>query len=176
MHIELQPKIVKASIVLRFTIFRYRRMFCRARKKLKKGWKVKVDLTKSRLLYWRKPMTMWRRYPLSNFVIRMWIVALNWHLRWNSFFWSLMVCAIVWSAFFIVFWVAFKEYQCLKKFFLKACSIKPKSMLRPKLHFHSKTNGRFFIIFMLLMSKMLKSNVMPSNGDRLFFLILMISL
>ena len=52
-HIELQPKIVKASIV-RFTIFRHRRMFYRARKKLKKGWKVKLDLTKSRLLHWRK--------------------------------------------------------------------------------------------------------------------------
>lgn len=139
-----------------------------------KAWSYKIKVASLE----KKPMTMWRRYPLSNFVIRMWIVALNWHLRWNSFFWSdlLMVCVIVWSAFFIVFWVASKEYQCLKKFFLKACSIKPKSMLRPKLHFHIKTNGRFFIIVMLLMNKILKSNVAPSNGDKVFFLILMISL
>ena len=37
------------SVIVRFTTFRHRTLFYKARKKLKSGFKVKLDLTKSRL-------------------------------------------------------------------------------------------------------------------------------
>ena len=55
------------SIIVRFTAFRQRALFYRARKKLKSGFKVKLDLTKSRLNLLKKANYHVKEIPAIRF-------------------------------------------------------------------------------------------------------------
>ena len=55
------------SIIVRFTTFRHRTLFYRVRKNLKSGFKVKVDLTKSRLKLLKKANDHIKEIPAISF-------------------------------------------------------------------------------------------------------------
>ena len=52
------------SIISRFTTFRHRALFYRARKNLKSGFKVKLHITKSRFNLLKRPTIMSKKYQL----------------------------------------------------------------------------------------------------------------
>ena len=55
------------SVIVRFTTFRHRTMFYRARKNLKKGVKIRLDLTKSRFNLLKKANEHDRDIPTIKF-------------------------------------------------------------------------------------------------------------
>ena len=55
------------SIIVRFTTFRHRTLFYRARKNLKSGFKVKLDLTKSRFNLLKKANDHVKEIPAISF-------------------------------------------------------------------------------------------------------------
>ena len=55
------------SIIVRFTTFRHRTLFYRARKNLKSGFKVKLDITKSRFNLLKKANNHAKKIPAINF-------------------------------------------------------------------------------------------------------------
>ena len=55
------------SIIVRFTTFRHRTLFYRARKNLKSGFKVKLDLTKSRFNLLKKANNHVKEIPAISF-------------------------------------------------------------------------------------------------------------
>ena len=59
------------SIIVRFTTFRPRTLFYRARKNLKNGFKVKLDLTKSRFNLLKKANDHVKEMPGVSFVLQM---------------------------------------------------------------------------------------------------------
>ena len=55
------------NIIVRFTTFRHRTLFYRARKNLKSGFKVKLDLTKSRFKFLKKANNHVKEIPAISF-------------------------------------------------------------------------------------------------------------
>ena len=55
------------TIIVRFTTFRHRTLFCRARENLKSGFKVKLDLTKSRFNLLKKANDHVKEIPTISF-------------------------------------------------------------------------------------------------------------
>ena len=66
-YVDGKSKKSCKSIIVRFTTFRHRTMFYRAKSKLKNGTRVKLDLTKSRLTLLNKANEHVQNIPLINF-------------------------------------------------------------------------------------------------------------
>ena len=66
-YVDRKSKKSCKSIIVRFTTFRHRTMFYRAKSKLKNGTRVKLDLTKSRLTLLNKANEHVQNIPSINF-------------------------------------------------------------------------------------------------------------
>ena len=74
-YLDASSNSYRKSIIICFTTLRHRTMFYRAKNKLKRAVRIKVDMTKSRYDLLKTAMVMWKRYLPLSFDMRMEIVV-----------------------------------------------------------------------------------------------------